>query len=52
MYYGPLSYIVKFAYEGEPLQNTDDFDFYEEFKGLQVESITYEGIGDATSIEE
>ena len=51
MNYGPFSYVVRFAYDGEPMENTDDFDFYEEFKDLPVLSVTYDGIGDATNLE-
>jgi hypothetical protein len=51
MYYGPFSYMVKFAYDGEPMENTDDFDFYEAFKDLKILSVTYDGLGDATNLE-
>ena len=51
MYYGPFSYMVKFAYDGEQMENTDDFDFYEEFKDLKVLSVSYDGLGDATNLE-
>ena len=37
---------------GEPLENDDDFDFYENFKDLKIRSVTYEGLGDATDIGE
>ena len=43
--------MVKFAYDGEPMENTDDFDFYEAFKDLEVLSVTYDGLGDATNLE-
>lgn len=49
--HGPYSYMVKFDYDGEQMVNTDDFDFYEEFKDLTVSSIRYEGIGDACNLE-
>lgn len=51
MYYGPFSYMVKFAYDGEPMENTDDFDFYEAFKDLKILSVTYDGLGDASNLE-
>ena len=43
--HGPYTYTVKFDYDGEPMENTDDFDFYEAFKDLTVASVTYSGIG-------
>ena len=49
--HGPFAYIVKFAYEGEPMVNSDDFDFYEAFKDLPVTSVTYDGIGDAANMD-
>ena len=49
LYHGLYSYIVTFEYDGEQMDNTDDFDFYEEFKDLKVKSITCDGIGDATA---
>ena len=52
MNYGPFSYVVTFDYDGEPMVNSDDFDFYEEFKDLTVRSVRYEGLGDATDIME
>lgn len=50
MEFGPFSYMVDFEYDGEQMENTDDFDFYEEFKDLKINSVVYEGIGDATNI--
>lgn len=50
--HGPFRYRVLFEYEGEPMVNSDDFDFYEEFRDLVVLSVTYDGIGDATDIME
>ena len=50
--HGPFRYRVLFEYEGEPMVNSDDFDFYEEFRDLVVLSVTYDGIGDATNIGE
>ena len=50
LYHGPFSFNVKFAYDGEQMENTDDFDFYEEFKDLKVSSVTYEGLGDASGL--
>ena len=44
------SFTVTFDYDGEQMENTDDFDFYEEFKDLTVKTATYDGIGDATYI--
>ena len=49
--HGPFAYIVKFAYDGEPMVNSDDFDFYEAFKDLPVTSVTYDGIGDAANMD-
>lgn len=50
MEFGPFSYRVDFEYDGEQMENTDDFDFYEEFKDLKINSVVYEGIGDAANI--
>ncbi len=47
-----FSYSVRFAYAGEPMENSDDFDFYEAFKDLKVTSVKWEGLGDATVLEE
>ena len=44
---GLFAYEVFFDYDGEPMENTDDFDFYEEFKDLKVKSVTFTGLGDA-----
>ena len=52
LYHDVYSFMVEFDYDGEPMENTDDFDFYEEFKDLTIKSITCDGIGDATNIEE
>lgn len=49
--HGPFSYRVKFNYDGEPMENTDDFDFYEAFKDLTVASIAFDGLGDATNLD-
>ena len=49
--YGDYNYKVRFDYDGEPMENTDDFDFYEAFKDLTVSSVTFEGIGDAANPE-
>ena len=49
--HGPFAYIVKFAYDGEPMVNSDDFDFYKAFKDLPVTSVTYDGIGDAANMD-
>ena len=49
--HGPFAYIVKFAYDGEPMVNSDDFDFYEAFKDLPITSVTYDGIGDAANMD-
>ena len=48
--YGPFSYAVRFDYDGEQMVNSDDFDFYENFKDLTVKSVTYEGLGDASGL--
>ena len=47
-----FSYTVIFEYDGEPMENTDDFDFWENFKDLVIKSVKCDGIGDATYIEE
>ena len=52
LYHGPFSYTVCFDYDGEPMENTDDFDFYAEFKDLTVSSVTFYGLGDATNLDE
>ena len=49
--HGPYSYIVTFEYDGEQMVNSDDFDFYEEFKDLPVKSITFERIGDISMMD-
>ena len=46
---GLFAYEVLFDYDGEPMENTDDFDFYEEFKDLKVKSVTFTGLGDAAN---
>ena len=46
---GVCEYKVLFEYEGEPMQNTDDFDFYAQFENLKIASITFERIGDAAN---
>ena len=46
---GLFAYEVFFDYDGEPMENTDDFDFYEEFKDLKVKSVTFTGLGDAAN---
>ena len=51
MYYGYYQYAVRFAYDGEPMVNNDDFDFYASFKDLPVKSVTCEGVGDAAGLE-
>ena len=50
--HGVYSFTVKFEYDGEPMVNTDDFDFYEEFRDLKIASITCEGVGHAAYIGE
>ena len=52
LYHGPFLYDVAFEYDGEPMQNTDDFDFIENFKDLKVKSVKFAEIGDATDIGE
>ena len=49
--HGPVADIVEGAYDGEPMVNSDDFDFYEAFKNLPVTSVTYDGIGDAANMD-
>ena len=51
MVHGAFSYVVRFKYDGEQMVNSDDFDFYEEFKDLPVSSVTYDGLGDAANPE-
>lgn len=46
---GMFVYTVRFEYDGEPMQNSDDFDFYAQFANLKIASITYDGIGDAAN---
>ena len=52
LYYKDFAYTVRFEYDGEPMVNSDDFDFYEEFKDLKVSSVTFDGLGDAAVLEE
>lgn len=52
LYYKDFAYAVRFEYDGEPMVNSDDFDFYEEFKDLKVSSVTFDGLGDAAVLEE
>ena len=49
--YGPFLYDVVFEYNGTPMVNTDDFDFYKEFGDLKVKSIWYTEVGDAIELE-
>ena len=50
--YGPYCYTVRFEYDGPRMENTDDFDFEKEFKGLKIRSLTCDGIGQgATDVE-
>ena len=49
--YGPFSYTGLVDYDGPKMKNSDDFDFYAEFKDLTVKSVAFEGIGDATDLE-
>ena len=51
MNYGAFAYTVKFEYDGKPMKNTDGFDFYDKFKDLQVSSVKFYGLGDATTLE-
>lgn len=51
MDYKLYSYTVKFDYDGPRMENTDDFDFEENFRDLKIASIKCSGIGDATYIE-
>lgn len=46
--HGIYEYNVVFEYDGDPMENTDDFDFYEAFSGLKVKSVKCLGVGDAT----
>ena len=48
--HGAFAYTVLFAYDGEQMENTDDFDFYEAFNDLPVASVTFAGLGDATEL--
>ena len=52
MNYGMFSYMVKFEYDGPQMENTDDFDFQANFKDLKISSVTCEGVGDATTVDE
>ena len=47
-----FDYMVEFEYDGQPMENTDDFDFYEEFADLKIKSVTFDYIGNATWMEE
>ena len=49
MKHGLFSYTVTFAYDGEPMENNDDFDFYKEFRDLKVSSVRFAGLGDAAN---
>lgn len=51
MNHGAFSYMVRFQYDGEQMVNSDDFDFYKEFKDLPVKSVKFEGLGDAANPE-
>ncbi|MBO6134289.1 MAG: hypothetical protein J6O09_00725 [Lachnospiraceae bacterium] len=51
MDYKLYSYTVKFDYDGPRMENTDDFDFEENFRDLKIASIKCSGIGDPTYIE-
>ena len=51
MYYGPFEYKVVFDYSGEPMVNSDDFDFYEKFKDIPVKSVECIGIGNASNLD-
>lgn len=46
---GLFVYTVKFDYDGEPMENTEDFDFEEAFRDLKVNSVTYSGLGNITA---
>jgi hypothetical protein len=47
-----FDYSVAFEYDGEQMENTDDFDFYEAFKDLKIKSVVCDGIGNATWMPE
>ena len=49
MDHGKFTYKVTF--DGK-LENSDDFDAEQEIKPLTIKSVAYEGLGDATSLEE
>ena len=51
LYHGDFMYDVVFEYDGEPMENTDDFDIFDKYKDLKIKSIHYAGIGNATNIE-
>lgn len=49
---GPFSYEVYFDYEGEPMENTEDFDEAEAVAPLSVKSVTFDNLSsDATTVE-
>ncbi len=50
--HGPFNFMVRFAYDGEPMINSDDFDFYAEFEDLTVESVTFDSIDSAAYLED
>ena len=52
MFCKEFSYTVLFEYDGEPMENSDDFDFWENFKDLVIKSVKCDGIGDATYTED
>lgn len=52
LYHGDYLFDVVFEYEGEPMKNSDDIDFYETYKDFKVKSIKYTDIGNATNVEE
>ena len=50
LHYGMFAYQVTFEKPAKPLENTDDFDEEAAIAPLKVESIAFDGIGDATDL--
>ena len=51
MNYGPFTYDFSFDYEGEQMENSDDFDFYRAFADLTISAADFGGLGDASVLD-
>lgn len=51
LYHDAYAFTAVLDYDGKPMENSDDFDETEAFKDIKIKSLTYDGLGDATSIE-